>query len=99
MVFHEEFEPFSCDAIPAAVTRPPASSSPPASQELQGVTTSTTSQPFHQTLNKQMRSSENDTWPFGKSPGSKCDVSSLRTVFVFTNKQLNSPALFLTLLL
>lgn len=48
MMFHEKFEPFSCNAIRAAVTRPPRLHPPLASEELQGVTTSTTSQPFHQ---------------------------------------------------
>lgn len=61
------------------------SSSPLASQELQGVTTSTTSQPFHQTfylhriLKKHMLSNENDTWPLESRRGQSatCPVCTL----------------------
>lgn len=64
----------------------PTSSSPLASEELQGVTTSTTSQPFHQMfflyriLNKYMLSKENDTWSLESRWGQSamCPVCTLR---------------------
>lgn len=91
MMFDETFEPFSCDAIRAAVTRRPRLHPLRSGWEFKHFLFPTGYQIQYMLIKKKWRMFS------GKPLRSKCRLHSSHTDFVFSNKQLSSPGLFLTL--